>query len=60
MNNIVELLAREVTAHPEQIAFIQGDCQLTYGDFWRRVLRRADGYLARGLGKICADVHRTV
>ena len=51
MNNIVELLAHEVTAHPEQIAFIQGGCQLTYGDFWRRVLRRADGYLARGLGK---------
>lgn len=51
MNNIVELLNREVMAHPEQIAFIQGKRQLTYGDFWQRVLRRADGYLAHGLGK---------
>ena len=51
MNNIVELLASEVAAHPQQLAFVQGKRQITYGDFWQRVLRRVALYRQRGVGK---------
>ena len=51
MNNIVELLSREAEAHPQQTAFIHGRRKVSYGEFWQRVLRRADHYLSRGLRK---------
>ncbi len=51
MNNIVELLEREVVAHHEQPAFIQRRREITYGDFWMRVKRRAAAFRDRGIGR---------
>ncbi|WP_067450940.1 long-chain-fatty-acid--CoA ligase [Actinomadura macra] len=51
MPGLTEVLRERADRHPDRVAFIAGDVQITYRDFDRRVDRAAAALAASGIGR---------
>lgn len=50
MPGLTEVLRERASSHPDRVAYIAGDTEITYGDFDRRVDRVASALAAAGVG----------